>query len=219
MKYAVLATMGLMLLNGPEAWSQSESELAAHEGSVGSGMSTAVSLSTPAVRAGFYAPFAFHPGMRLSVPWGLAVRDRQLRGPVAGRQLQLVTGPYLWVATRPGSYTASGVGGEFGVRLLTPRRGRFHEFVATAGYVARSEVTVVRVELSSGDQTALRELRHLVVPALRYVFGRQPRQRVGWYVGGSVGRYFSAQVSGGVYFDLELGLQIRVGRSTRGEAP
>ena len=57
----------------------------------------------------------------------------------------LFAGPQLSLFGRPNNHVSLMLGGELGYRLLTPRRGRFHEFTLGASYLAEWQITRVTV--------------------------------------------------------------------------
>ena len=149
---------------------------------------------------GLALPYAVQPGLNLGV--GL-----ELSRPSQG--VALVLQPRTSIYTRPSNHVSVLLGTDLGLALGVERPVT-HTVALGAHYLASSQVESIAVDLSTGGKERTRDLRHHAVPLGRYTLGHQPGDTLGWYASLGFGGRLSPQVVDSVFYQVDLGVRIRL---------
>ncbi|MFT5681769.1 MAG: hypothetical protein ACI8RZ_002681 [Myxococcota bacterium] len=147
--------------------------------------------AAPPLTIGFYAPYGVQPGLKLgtevALPGGLFMA------------------PQIAAFTRLDNHNSAMLNLDVGYRHQG-KGARYSAFSVGVAYLLSAQIVTESIDLSTGEYTTTRELRHYAVPTLNYELGWS-LPAVDPYLKLSIGRKISPQVEDSMFFAVEIGLR------------
>ena len=173
----------------------------------------ALGLAAPAQAAehrlmlGATLPYGVQPGARVAWRRGLRGWDGR-RARVAWTAGADVAG-YV----RPANHASLWLDGATGLRWTRAANGRFRGVELGLATAFDRQTESLSVDLGSGETTATRTWRAHVVPTSTGRLGRTWDRGLGWFASASVGPELAVGRPNSLFFALDAGLVVRLGRS------
>ena len=207
-----ITLLALAIASAAPAETEASPEIPATEVAAPAATATHLNPGVP-ITVGYFGPYLIQPGVRVGTWFPIKhwtkTKDGR-RGPIT-RTGSLFAGPQLAFFARPGNHLSVMASGELGYRIQRHDRKVHSAFAVGGGYLAAFQIVTIGVDLSTGDKSNTREMRHYFVPTLSYALGHDVRPNFGWFLKLSYGQKFSVPIESQAMVMLELGVSFRVG--------
>ncbi|MEM1320673.1 MAG: hypothetical protein AAGG75_10485 [Bacteroidota bacterium] len=127
----------------------------------------------------YFSHTLYQPGVKLGTQW--TFRSWPAEGSEATKQHTLYLSPQIAYYTHIDNYSNYLINAELGYRRLRLNNRRYIAFSIGMGYLARSNVRNLSVNLGDGSTSKQREWNHYFLPNLNFEFGRKINDRAEWF--------------------------------------
>ena len=156
-----------------------------------------------ALTAGYFSNVGIQPGAQLGLVFDLK--------EVSERNRVLFLSPQIASFTRPGVNTNYLLRVEGGIRQNSQSGKSFSALSGSLGYLLRSELLSLSVNLGSGDiEDKTRESSHHFVPTIHYTYGRYLNEKWSWLSKAGLGYRFETDDQGSAMVFIEAGIYLKL---------
>ncbi len=167
------------------------------------------------LNTGLYGAYGIQPGIKLGTEFGL--RETMIESEDKTKYKNIFLSPQIGVFVRPENHTSFLVNADIVYKMKSDHRKLYIAPSIGVGYLMARQILDVTVDLSNGEiSNKNRELRHYFLPVANFEFGKEPKNKMGWYSKFSYGRKISSTPENSGFFAIELGLKFRIKK--KGEA-
>lgn len=166
------------------------------------------------IHIGLYAPYAFHPGIKIGTVFSL--EDWQIEDGAITKSRSYYVSPQVGVFSRISNHTSYLLTTDLGYRRSSNDSKLYLATSIGLGFLMENQTLGSTVDLSNGTVTNKdKELRSYFLPTLNIEFGKESIRKLGWHSKFSYGRKISTPREDSGFFALELGLRLLIRQATQ----
>ena len=159
------------------------------------------------ISIGYFGNNGIRPGLKIGTKLNLGAWQRSISEKTRINQvfLQPEIGFYTW----PGVHTTFITNINFGFKKSKGMYQLYSAYSLGVGLINQSQIINIKVDLSDGSSTNVRDNWRWVTSTLNYEFGKIYNNNIGWYGKLSGGYRFASKQPAAPIFFLEFGLTYR----------
>lgn len=164
------------------------------------------------ISIGYFSNYGFQPGAKIGTHFDLKnweTESENKKGTFT-KSKSLYISPQIGFFSFVKNNTNFMVNADIGYRRIKSLKNRYSAFSLGLGYMNRSQITGVAVNLSDGSQEKQRTSSSYFLPTLNCEFGKFINSKIGWYSKFSYGLRLSPNEKQTTMFFIELGTRVNL---------